>query len=518
MLRISQWQFVVVLGIVLLAIAFAAPNLFSREDVTDAPTWLPNKQVSLGLDLQGGVHFLMEIDLPGAHAERMESVMEAVRGAFVEAEPRVGYTGLTAGREVVTLTLREPTDRDRAAELLTEMDPALTVDVADSGATRVSYDEDARAELDSLTIERAIEVVRRRVDELGVREATVQRQGEDRVIVEVPGVDDPQEILKILDTPGRMTFHLVNPTVSPNDTTPPSDTLMYPDQNGATMWPLYRTIVTDGADVEHASPQFGDQGWVVSFRFNTKGARDFARVTSENVEQRLAIVLDGEVISAPSIDEPIPGGSGIIRGGFSAESASTLAVLLRAGALPADLNVLEQRSVGPGLGQDSIDAGFLACIIGLAAVVAFMVLAYGVFGLFANVALIANLIMVLAVLSVLGATLTLPGIAGIVLTVGMAVDANVLIYERIREELATGRSPLSASEVGFKRAITTIVDANLTTLIAAAILFQFGSGPIKGFAVTLAIGILTSMFCAIMVTRLQVAVWLRRRRQHALVL
>ena len=518
MLRISQWQVLVVVSAVVLGILFAAPNLFSRDTVVDAPSWLPNKQVSLGLDLQGGVHFLMEVDLPGAHAERMESVEQAVRGAFNDAEPRVGYTGLSAGREIVTVTLRDPADRERASDLLLATDPTLTVDISEAGAARISYDDDARAELDQLTIERAIEVVRRRVDAIGVREASVQREGDERIIVEVPGVDDPREILDILEKTGRMTFHLVNTTVSGSTARPPPDTIIYPDQDGVTMWPVFRNVVTDGADIEYAAPQFTDQGWVVSFRFNTKGARDFANVTGNNVDAYLAIVLDGEVISAPQIDEPIPGGSGIIRGSFSAESATTLSVLLRAGALPAELKVLEQRSVGPGLGQDSINAGFLACIIGLGAVVVFMVLAYGTFGIFANVALIANLIMLLAVLSVLGATLTLPGIAGIVLTVGMAVDANVLIYERIREELAVGRSPLSATDIGFKRAITTIVDANLTTLIAAAILFQFGSGPIKGFAVTLAIGILTSMFCALMVTRLQVAFYLKRSRPQALAL
>ncbi|MEZ5669694.1 MAG: protein translocase subunit SecD [Alphaproteobacteria bacterium] len=520
MLRISLWQTLVILGIVVLGAAFAAPNLFSKQDLADAPGWLPNKQVALGLDLQGGVHFLLEVDLATAHSERMESLEDAVRAAFNDAEPRIGYTGLSAGREAVSVTLRDPaTDRDRAVDALTTLDSALTVTFDEAGAGRITYGEDARAELDKLTIDRAIEVVRRRVDELGVRESTVQSQGDDRIIVEVPGVDDPQEILDIIEKTGRMTFHLVNTAVSPNEARPPSDTIIVPDQNGTTMWPIFRQIVTNGADVEHAAPQFTtDQGWVVSFRFNTKGARDFARVTNEHVDEYLAIVLDGEVISAPKIDEPITGGSGIIRGSFSAESATTLAVLLRAGALPAPLKVLEQRSVGPGLGQDSIDAGVLACVIGMGAVVVFMVMAYGLFGVFANVALVANLVLLMAILSALGATLTLPGIAGIVLTVGMAVDANVLIYERIREEVATGRSPLNACEIGFRRAITTIVDANLTTLIAAAILFQFGSGPIKGFAVTLAIGILTSMFTAIMVTRLQVATWLRRRRPQALAL
>lgn len=362
-------------------------------------------------------------------------------------------------------------------------------------------------------------MVRRRIDVLGVREATVQAQGDDRIIVEVPGADDPQSILNVLEQTGTMTFHLLNPGVSPNDPRPPAGTVIYPDESGQVLYPVFSRIETHGADVEHAAPQFTtDQGWVVSFRFNAKGARDFARVTSEHTGETLVIVLDRKVISAPTIDEPITGGSGIIRGSFNAESSANLAVLLRAGALPAPLEVLEQRTVGPGLGQDSIDAGVIACIIGFVLVIGLMVAAYGMFGVFANLALLANVVMILAIMSLLQATLTLPGIAGIVLTMGMAVDANVLIYERIREELAVGRTPLSAVEAGFKRAFSTIVDANLTTLIAAVILYNFGTGPIKGFAVTLAVGVITSMFTAIMVTRLQVALWMRRRRSRVLVI
>ena len=518
MLRLSSWQIIVVVGIVVLGVLFAAPNLFSKDDIADAPGWLPNKQLSLGLDLQGGVHFLLQVDLDTAHAERMESLEATVRSALIEAEPRIGYTGLSAGPAAVSFNLTEPSDRERASDLLSDIDASMSVEIDESGAGRVLYDEAARAELDSLTVERAVEVVRRRVDTIGVREATVQSQGEDRIIVEVPGVDDPQEIRDIITTAGRMTFHLVNPSVSPTAQRPPSGTVIYPSQEGGISYPVYTQIVTDGADIEHAAPQFTDEGWVVSFRFNAKGARDFARVTTEHVDELLAIVLDGEIISAPNIEQPITGGSGIIRGSFNAQSATNLAVLLRAGALPAPLDELQTSSVGPGLGQDSIDAGVLACVIGLAAVVVFMVMAYGVFGVFANIALFANLVLLMAVLSLLQATLTLPGIAGIVLTVGMAVDANVLIFERIREELNNGRSPLSAVETGFKRAISTIVDANVTTLIAAAILFQFGSGPIKGFSVTLALGILTSMFAAIMVTRLCAILWLRRRRPQALVI
>jgi preprotein translocase subunit SecD len=511
MLRQSPWQIAFVLGVLLLSLLFAAPNLFTREQLANVPSWLPNKQLSLGLDLQGGVHFLLGVDLRTAHAERMQSVEDAVRGAFNDASPRVGYTGLSAGPEAVTFTLRDPADRDRATALLTAVDPTFEVTIA-------AYSESARQTLDQQTIDRAIEVVRRRIDVLGVREATVQAQGTDRVIVEVPGADDPQAILDVLEQTGTMTFHLLNPAVSPNDPRPPAGTVIYPDETGTAMYPVFSRIETHGADIEHAAPQFTDQGWVVSFRFNAKGARDFARVTSEHVGEMLVIVLDRKVISAPRIDEPITGGSGIIRGNFNAETATNLAVLLRAGALPAPLDVLEQRTVGPGLGQDSIDAGILACAVGAVLVMGLMVATYGLFGMFANIALIFNVIMILAVMSLLQATLTLPGIAGIVLTMGMAVDANVLIYERIREELAAGRTPLSAVEAGFARAFTAIVDANVTTLIAAVILYNFGTGPIKGFAVTLAVGVISSMFTAIMVTRLQVAWWMRRRRSRVLVI
>jgi preprotein translocase subunit SecD len=341
----------------------------------------------------------------------------------------------------------------------------------------------------------------------------------------VPGVDDPERVKDLLGRTARLTFHLLDPSTTAAQArrggVPAGSVLLSGNEVGPDGEPLEeyvvrRRVMVSGDTLTDAQPTFQEGRPVVSFSFDQAGARRFGDVTSENVGQRLAIVLDGEVISAPVIRSPILGGNGVIEGGFTTQTANDLALLLRAGALPAPLTVLEERTVGPGLGADSIAAGKAAAAIGFVLVVVFMIVSYGLFGLFAAVALVFNLALILAVLSMIQATLTLPGIAGIVLTVGMAVDANVLIFERIREEIANGRSPISSVDAGYGRALTTIIDANLTTLIAALLLFAFGSGPIKGFAVTLSVGIVASMFTAIMVTRLMVVVWLRRTRPKAI--
>jgi preprotein translocase subunit SecD len=389
----------------------------------------------------------------------------------------------------------------------------------DDGGFRVEYTEQAIADKRKETVQQTLEIIRIRIDETGVREPTIQQQGEERILLQIPGVDNPEEIKKLLNTTAKLTFHLVHPEIYGSSPRPPPGYLDIPsgeDNRRGTRYWVRRKVDVGGDNLVDAQPSFDQNRPVISFRFDQTGARKFGRVTSKNVGRLLAIVLDGKVISAPRINEPITGGSGIITGQFSVGETQRVSLLLRAGALPAPVSFLEERSVGPGLGKDSVEAGKIASMISLILVVIFMVVVYGRFGLMADVALFINIALIFAVLSTLGATLTLPGIAGIVLTMGMAVDANVLIFERIREETLAGRGPIGAIDAGYKRALTTIIDSNLTTLIASVLLFAFGSGPIKGFAVTLSIGILTSMFTAIMVTRLLIVFWLRRSRPQTL--
>ena len=371
-------------------------------------------------------------------------------------------------------------------------------------------------------VQQSIEIVRRRVDETGTREPTIQQQGDDRILVQLPGIDDPERIKRLLGKTAKMSFHLVDQRNSVESAMagriPPGSWLLPSEGEDRRMYLIRKRVMVSGDTLIDAQPSTDSRTNepVVTFRFDTAGAKRFGSATSKNVGKLFAIVLDRKVISAPVIREPILGGSGQISGSFSFQSAQDLALLLRAGALPAPLTILEERSVGPGLGADSIAAGKIASIIGIILVVVFMVAAYGLFGFMADIALIVNMVLILGALSFLQATLTLPGIAGIVLTIGMAVDANVLVFERIREEVRSGRTPISSIDAGYTRAFTTIIDANLTTLIAALLLYAFGSGPVRGFAVTLSIGIITSMFTAIMLTRLMIVIWLRRTKPDVL--
>ena len=405
-----------------------------------------------------------------------------------------------------------------------------SLDVTEDGLIRLSMTEEGIATRVSSAVAQSIEVIRRRVDELGTTEPSIQREGDSRILVQVPGLQDSDRLKTILESTAKLTFHMVDNTMSAEAAQagrPPLDSeILYEVQDPENILPdedrpiylIEKRVLISGDELDDAQATFDPQTNepVVSFRFNTSGATKFARVTEQNVGLPFAIVLDNEVISAPVIREPIRGGSGIISGSFTVDSANDLAVLMRAGALPADLTIIEERTVGPGLGADSIAAGEIAGLVGAAAVILFMFIAYGLFGLFANIALAVNIILLLGVLSGLGATLTLPGIAGIVLTVGMAVDANVLIYERIREESNFGRSTIAAIDAGYSRALGTILDANITTFIAAIILFSLGSGPVRGFAVTLAVGIVTTVFSAFTFNRLMVATWVRTRRPSEL--
>ena len=520
MLQFPPWKTAVVIVACLLGLLYAAPNAFETDYSDSVPSFAPGKKVSLGLDLQGGSYLLLRVELDVVIEERLEAIVSAVRQGL--RKERIGYRGLGVAENAVRLRIRKAEQVEKASEILDGIDPQTIVEINDAGDVSIRLTETAVIDARSAALQQSIEIVRRRIDETGVREPTIQRQGEDRILVQLPGVDDPERVKKLLGQTAKMVFRMVDITASVSDAmsgrVPPGSELLEavdPGQGRPLAYVVNRKVLVSGEHLVDAQPTFRDGQPVVSFRFDTAGAKRFGRATTENVGRPFAIVLDGKVISAPVIREPITGGAGEISGNFTVRTANDLALLLRAGALPAPLVVLEERTVGPGLGADSIAAGKIASIIGLLLVIGFMVVAYGLFGVFANLALFFNITMIIGALSVLQATLTLPGIAGIVLTIGMAVDANVLIFERIREEVRLGRTPMSAVDAGYKRALTTIIDSNLTTLFAAIVLYSFGSGPIKGFAVTLAIGIVTSMFTAIMVTRFLVVLWLRRRRPTA---
>jgi len=518
MLYFAKWKIGLILATVLAGIFYALPNLVVPLSEQELPEWW--QPVNLGLDLQGGSHLLLEVGVDEVVEEHFTGLVEAARDAL--RDQRLRYRDLGVRDGGVYVRIPEAGDRAKAEELLDDLDPAVDVVEVEgtAGAYRLVLSEQALAERKTKAVQQSIEIVRRRVDELGTREPTIQRQGDNRIIVEIPGIDDPARVKRLIGKTAKLTFHLVDPGASVEDAlrgrVPPGTMLLQSTDTGGGYYVVRRRVDVSGDRLTDAAVAFQDNRPVVSFKFDTAGARRFGDVTQKSVGQQLAIVLDGKVISAPVIREPILGGSGVISGNFSTQEAQDLALLLRAGALPAPLTILEERTVGPGLGADSIRAGAIACALGIVLVAAFMAMTYGTFGLFAVLALFLNLAMLIGALSLLGATLTLPGIAGIVLTVGMAVDANVLIFERIREERRQGRTVLNAAESGFRHAFTTILDSNITTLVAALLLFQFGSGPVRGFAVTLGIGILTSMFTATMVTRLMVATWLRRTKPQAL--
>ncbi|HZB93828.1 MAG TPA: protein translocase subunit SecD [Stellaceae bacterium] len=520
MLYFPKWLVALILGVCALGVVLTVPNLFPTQTVDSWPSFLPKKQVNLGLDLRGGSYLLYQVDMRSVLTERLDNVLDGLRSEFRTA--RIGYLNLGTDHGDVHFTLREPEQMDQVGGLVRKVDPDLDMTSGAGGAVTLKFNEVAINNLERQIVDQSIEIVRRRIDETGTKEPSIQREGADRIVLELPGVENPEFVKRILGKTAKMTFQLVDENAVGTDKThvPPGDmALPLKDGHsppGATILVQKRVLVS-GETLTDAQATFDQYGAAaVSFKFDSVGARRFGDATKANVDKRFAIVLDNGVISAPVIREPILGGQGIITGSFTTESANELALQLRAGALPAPLVPLEERTVGPGLGADSIHAGALACIVGVVLVVIFMTVFYGLFGLFANVALLFNLCLMMAALTVLGATLTLPGIAGIALTLGMAVDANVLIYERIREEVRGGRSLISSLQAGFQRAFGTIFDSHLTTLVAGFLMFFLGSGPVKGFAVTLSIGVVTSLFSAILVTRLQVVTWLRRTKPKAI--
>ena len=528
MLYFTRWK---ALGIVLTALVvclLAVPNFFPEAKVKTWPAWAQRRLV-LGLDLQGGSYLLLEVDSSYVKKEKLDQIRDDARRVLREA--KIGYTGLAVRNDAVEVRISRENEQQTALGKLRELSQPLggflasngqrTLEVTDAGngVIRLGVPQAAINERIRQTIEQSIQIVEKRVNQLGTVEPLIQRQGTDRILVQVPGLQDPTRLKQLLGKTAKMEFRMVDSTVPVDQAEqgrlPPDDELL-PQVSGAKIV-VKKQVLVSGGDLNDAQTAFDPRTGepVVSFKFNSAGSRKFAQATTENVGQPFAIVLDNQVISAPVIREPITGGQGQISGNFTVQSANDLAILLRAGALPAPLTVIEERTVGPGLGQDSIEKGERAAYVGSIMVIVFMLVTYRLFGLFANVAMVINVAMIFGLLSLLNATLTLPGIAGIVLTVGIAVDSNVLIYERIREELRGGRNAISAIDAGFKRALATILDSNITTFIAAAVLFLIGTGPVRGFAVTLGIGILTTVFTAFTLTRLIVAGWVRWKRPQS---
>ena len=561
MIQISLWQRLMIVAILVCGAALAVPNLFygrveAHNDASLAlaraetaagaavtptpeqqkalgqwPDLLPSGLVNLGLDLRGGAHLLAEVKVQDVYKSRMDALWPELRRTLAAERATLGAIRRAPAPEgELRVQIGNPEQLPRALELAkTLASPVVTL----TGAGEMDYQiglegetlslrlsEAEKAATDKRTVQQSLEIIRRRVDEVGTREPTIQAQGADRILIQVPGIGSAAELKALIGTTAKLAFH---PVVSRgSDTGAPAGigNLKAPsiDEPGV-VYILEETPVVTGEELVDARPDFDQNGGsAVSFRFNPAGARKFGDYTANNIGQLFAIVLDNEVISAPVIRDHIGGGSGIISGNFDVTSATNLAVLLRAGALPAELTFLEERTIGPELGQDSIDAGRVAALVGFGLIVAYMIASYGLFGTLASVALVFNVALIFGLLTLIGGTLTLPGIAGIVLTMGMAVDANVLVFERIREELRANKGPARAIEEGYKHAMSAIVDANVTTILSALVLFVLGSGPVRGFAITLMIGILTSVFTAIWVTRLFVVIWFERARPKTIIL
>ncbi|MFV1464884.1 protein translocase subunit SecD [Phaeobacter sp. JH20_36] len=547
MLQIDLWKRVLIWLVCVTGLLLALPNAFYTrvEQANDAaaeiiakgesparldvagqwPSFMPSSLVNLGLDLRGGAHLLAEVKVADVYGARMDALWPEVRDALRPERGEVGtFRRQPAPEGQIRLKISQPEGMARALEVvrglanpITSLTGAGATDITVSGTgdiLTVELSEQEKLASDDRTVRQALEIIRRRIDEVGTREPTIQRQGSDRILIQVPGIGSASELKAIIGTTAQLTFNPVVGRGTDADANAGVGNKVVPslDENGV-FYTVEAAPVVTGEELVDAQPSFDQNGRpAVSFRFNTTGARKFGDYTAENIGSPFAIVLDEEVVSAPVIQSHIPGGSGIITGNFTIEESTNMAILLRAGALPAGLEFLEERTIGPELGQDSIDAGKVATIVAFVGVLVFMALSYGLFGIFANIALILNIALIFGALSLIGATLTLPGIAGIVLTVGMAVDANVLIFERIREELKAGRGPARAIDEGYSKALSAILDANITTFITAVILFAMGSGPVRGFAITLGLGILTSVFTAIFVTRVIIVMWFERRR------
>ncbi|MDX2287925.1 MAG: protein translocase subunit SecD [Hyphomicrobiaceae bacterium] len=540
MLHFSRAKIVMIALACAFGMLAALPNLLPKDTLAAWPSFLPRQQLNYGLDLRGGAHLLLEMDRKELVKDWLATVQGDVRKRLRDAKIR--YTGLGVAGDLVRVSLVDGADKEKAltelralispigGAILTTTGSDLEVGEAEGGALTIGPTDVGLRQRLASAADAAIEVVRRRIDAVGTTEPNIVRQGENRILVQVPGFDDTAKLKALIGQTAKLTFHDVHPTISAEEaqaTRIPIGFRLYPSQeNPQAEYLLEETPVVYGEDLADAQAGFDSRTNepIISFRFNQRAARLFGDFTVKNVGRPFAIVLDNgvvngkrdvKVLSAPVIREPILGGSGQISGGFSVQEATNLAIQLRSGALPTTLTIIEERTVGPALGADSIEAGTRAFMIGAIATIAMTITAYGTFGVFAAVGLLVNAILIVGIMSLIGATLTLPGIAGLVLTIGMAVDANVLIFERIREEIRNGKPPMSAIDAGFERAMITIADSQLTTLVAAFIMFWLGSGPIRGFAVTLSIGIFTSVFTAVTVTRLLAALWVANKSAKA---
>ncbi len=518
------WRIFLVTAICFLGIIFAVPSLLGPKTLDSLPSWFPRHKVNLGLDLQGGSHLLLEVDVKTGLRDRLAMTLEDMRK--IVRQHKIGYVGLILQGDCIGFRVRDPQALENAAKIIRKSDASYVVTAVQPDRIEIRLSEQALKDFRDNLIKQSVEIVNRRINELGTRESNVQRQGVDQIIVQLPGLQDPSHMKNLLGKTAKLSFRLVDaekPTAEYVNNIAPSGTEILPsedrhDRSGnAVQYVVQKQVLLTGEYLVDAQVGFDEYNHPqVAFRFNNSGGRKFAEVTRDNTGRQLAIVLDNKVISAPRINGVIPGGSGVITGQFTLQDANDLALLMRAGALPAPLTVIEERTVGPDLGADSIKAGTYATYISVALVAISMLLMYAFFGLLANLALIFNLVLLLSALALTGSTLTLPGIAGIALTMGMAVDANVLIYERIKEELRMGKRIPAAIDAGYKRAMATIMDSNLTTLIGAAGLYFFGSGPIKGFGITLAFGIVISMFTAISLTRMLAVGWIRWKKPQTL--
>ena len=556
MLNLPRWQTFAVIAVTVLAGLFALPNVLPASVLDVLPHWYQQSRINLGLDLRGGAHFLLEADLRSVLTERLTNLSDSVRGELRKQQVPFKEVTVDPGRALV-VTLRDEAQRPKAVEAIRTLDPSLAI--SGSGDTiRLAYSDQELFRRKKEVIDQSIEILRRRVDETGTIEPTLVRQGDERILLQVPGIKDTTDLKRKINQTAKLTFHLVNEDVAAAGAnipaTLPPTTFLAPTREGMQQlrlsnpkaWeeiqaanprlspeqicrryqpqclPVLKRVVVGGEDLDDAKATFEQQQSgrpIISFTFNAAGGRAFCAATRANIGKRLAIQLDGEIISAPVVQSAICGGGGIITGQFTTQQTQEQALLLRSGALPATLTIIEERTVGADLGADAIHSGTVAAVVGTAMVALFMFITYGpLFGGFANLAMLVNMMLVFAGMSLLGASLTLPGIAGLVLTVGMSVDSNVLIYERVREEKANGRSPFSAIGTGYERALTAVIDANLTALIAGVLLFGFGSGPIRGFATSLSLGLLTHLFTATVFTRMLLATWVRWRRPTELVI
>jgi protein-export membrane protein SecD len=521
----AKWKTYLNFTVLFLGILFALPNLFTDEQLAPIREYMDVRKMNLGLDLRGGSYLLIEVDVRSVIRDRLEATKDEMQDVLREAG--INYQGRTVEGNAVVATLMNPADADKAREVLQPVVAAdMTLEIDGEGKLRLQITDQGIFARQTRAIEQSIEIVRRRVDPDGVKELTVQRQGADRILVQAPGDDDPEKLKGLISETAKMTFHFVDERTPPSlfklpdAQVPPGDLqlqLTERDTGEGGQWYLIeKRVMVSGENLVDAQATYQQNMPVVAFEFDNVGARKFCDATTKGVGKLFAIKLDEKIISAPVIRSSICGGSGVIEGGFTAETANKLALLLRAGALPATLTVIEQRSVGAELGADSIIAGTNASYMGLALIVVALVIVYGLFGLFATVALVFNFILLIAAMSLLQATLTLPGIAGMVLTLGMAVDANVLIHERIREEIRAGRGPVMAIDAGYRSASGTITDSNLTVILSSIFLYIFGSGTVKGFAITLIIGTIISMYTAVVIARMCTVAWLRRVRPSEL--